>query len=169
MIFRIAAGVAMAITLYACSKDNRTGSDSAGAAATPPSAAATGMGEMAGPMAQGGMAGMTSDTLAQRVENHVKRLESASGTELKALVSEDRSISNELIADCEKMMRMEKMTPPRKWNNAVAQMRSDMTRMASANGAELDRLGKEHAKHIRDMLSMRHDMMQEMMKGMKKM
>lgn len=58
-------------------------------------------------------------------------------------------------------MRMEKMTPPRKWNNAVAQMRSDMTRMASENGAELDRLGKEHAKHIRDMLSMRHDMMQE--------
>ncbi len=169
MISRIAAGVALAITLYACSKGDRTASDSAAAAATPPSAATTGTGAMSGPMAQGGMAGMTSDTLAQRVENHAKRLESASGTELKALVSEDRSISNELIADCEKMMRMEKMTPPRKWNNAVAQMRSDMTRMASANGAELDRLGKEHAKHIRAMLSMRHDMMQDMMKGMKKM
>ena len=160
MISRIAAGVALAITLYACSKDDRTASDSAVAVATPPSAAAT--------MPQGGMAGMSSDTLAERVENHVKRLESASGAELKALVSEDRSISNELIADCEKMMRMEKMTPPRKWNDAVAQMRSDMTRMASANGAELDRLGKEHAKHIRDMLGMRHDMMQDMMK-MKKM
>ncbi len=119
---------------------------------------------MAGPMAQGGMAAMTSDTLAQRVENHVKRLRSASGAELKALVAEDRSISNELIADCEKMMRMEKMTPPGKWNSAVAQMRSDMTRMASANGADLDRLGKEHAQHIQDMLSMRHDMMQQMMK-----
>ncbi len=169
MISRIAAGVALAITLYACSKNDRTASDSAAAAATPPSAAATGTGAMSGPVPQGGMAGMSSDTLVQRVENHVKRLESASGTELKALVSEDRSISNELIADCEKMMRMEKMTPPRKWNNAVAQMRSDMIRMASANGAELDRLGKEHAKHIRDMLSMRHDMMQDMMKGMKKM
>lgn len=169
MISRIAAGIALATTLFACSKGDRTASDSAAAAAAPPSAAATGTGEMAGPMAQGGMAGMTSDTLAQRVESHAKRLESASGTELKALVSEDRSISNELIADCEKMMRMEKMTPPRKWNNAVAQMRSDMTRMAAANGAELDRLGKEHAKHIRGMLSMRHDMMQEMMKGMKKM
>jgi len=169
MISRIAAGVALAITLYACSKDDRTASDSAAAAATPPSAAATGTGAMSGPMSQGGMARMSSDTLAERVENHVKRLESASGAELKALVSENRSISAELIADCEKMMRMEKMTPPRKWNNAVAQMRSDMTRMASANGAELDRLGKDHAKHIRDMLSMRHDMMQDMMKGMKKM
>ncbi|MBA3466034.1 MAG: hypothetical protein H0T21_01395, partial [Gemmatimonadaceae bacterium] len=112
MISRIAAGIALAITLYACSKNDRTASDSAVAAATPPSAATT--------MPQGGMAGMTSDTLAERVENHVKRLESASGAELKALVSEDRSISEALIADCEKMMRMEKMTPPRKWNNAVA-------------------------------------------------
>ena len=112
--------------------------------------------------------GMSSDTLADRVENHVKRLESASGGDLKALVAEDKSISNELIADCEKMMRMEKMTPPRKWNTAVAQMRTDLRQMASANGGELDRLAKDHANHIRDMLGMRHDMMKDM-KDMKKM
>lgn len=48
------------------------------------------------------------------------------------------------------------------WNDAVAQMRTDLRRMASANSAELDRLAKDHAKHIRDMLSMRHDMMKDM-------
>lgn len=162
MISRIAAGIALATTLFACSKGDRTATDS-GAVTTPsPSAAATGTGAMSGPMTQGGMAGMHADTLAERVENHLKRLESASGAGLKALVSEDRSISNELIADCEKMMRMEKMTPPRKWNTAVAQMRTDLRQMASANGDELDRLAKDHAKHIRDMLGMRHDMMKDM-------
>lgn len=64
MISRIAAGIALATTLSACSKGDRTATDSAAVATLSPSEAATGTGAMSGPMPQGAMAGMHADTLA---------------------------------------------------------------------------------------------------------
>lgn len=108
---------------------------------------------------QQAMAGMHEDTLAARVQAHLQRLATNNPDSLRALVPADREVVTTLIADCEKMMRDMKMTPPQKWQDAVRDLRQDLDRMATMSGAQLQSAVPEHRKRIEDMLSMRRDMM----------
>ncbi len=155
----IAMSVCLLATSTACrSEAGKSAADSNAAAAAPaPGGAApanTGQHAMAG-----GMSGMHEDTLAARVQAHVQRLSTNNPDSLKALVPADRDVVNSLIADCEKMMREMKMTPPRKWNSAVADLRADLGRLPTLSGAALQTAMADHRKRIEDMLSMRRDMM----------
>lgn len=109
--------------------------------------------------AMGGMKGMHEDTLAPKVQAHLQRLQTSNPDSLRALVSEDRQVVTTLIADCEQMMRGMKMDPPRKWRNAVQELRQDLDRMANMTTAQLQQAMPEHRKRIEGMLAMRRDMM----------
>ncbi len=116
-----------------------------------------------GPRAMAGsMKSMHEDTLAARVQAHLQRLATNNADSLKALVPIDRDVVTTLIADCEKMMREMKMPPPRKWNDAVKDLRQELARMATMSGAQLQGVIPEHRKRIEGMLSMRRDMMRMM-------
>ena len=107
----------------------------------------------------GGMHGMYQDTLAPKVESHVQRLATTDPDSLKALVPVDREIVTALTSDCEQMMREMKMDPPRKWRNAVQDLRQDFDRMARMSGAQLRTVMPGHRERIEGMLAMRRDMM----------
>lgn len=121
-------------------------------------AAARGADTSRGAMA-GGMQAMHQDTLAAKVEAHLRRLDTTNPDSLRALVPVDREVVTTLIADCEQMMRAMKMEPPRKWRNAVQDLRQDLDRMASMSGAQLRTVMPEHRTRIEGMLAMRRDMM----------
>lgn len=104
-------------------------------------------------------AGMHQDTLATQVETHVQLLASANGDSLKALVPADQRVVTNLIADCEMMMRQMKIDPPRKWTNAVTDLRQDLAKMPAMSPSQLQAFMPEHRKRIEEMLSMRRDMM----------
>ncbi|MFN2398150.1 MAG: hypothetical protein ABR543_05850 [Gemmatimonadaceae bacterium] len=115
-----------------------------------------------GDSARGGMPGMQEmheDTLAPRVEAHLRRLATTNPDSLKALVPANREMVNALIADCEQMMREMKMQPPAKWTNAVRDLRRDLDRMAGMTGEQLRAAMPQHRQRIEDMLGMRRDMM----------
>ncbi|MCY7380144.1 MAG: hypothetical protein LH467_12515 [Gemmatimonadaceae bacterium] len=73
--------------------------------------------------------------------------------------ADDRRVVTALIADCEQMMRELKMEPPRKWRDAVHELRTDLDRMTNMTGAQLEQAMPEHRKRIEGMLAMRSDMM----------
>lgn len=140
-------------TFSACRSEPRGG--------TAETAAATSRGAVADTSqhAVGESKGMHQDTLAARVQAHLQHLSTNNPDSLKALVPADREVVTALIADCEKMMREMKMNPPKKWQDAVKDLRQDLNRMASMNGAQLQSAVPKHRKRIEDMLSMRRDMM----------
>lgn len=153
--------LALLATVAACNPGSRDRSaDSTGAGAGATVAAAPGdSGHTPMPAGAPGMSGMHQDTLAPKVEAHVQRLQTANPDSLRALVPDDRRVVTALIADCEQMMREMKMEPPRKWRNAVQELRTDLDRMANMTGAQLERAMPEHRKRIEGMLAMRRDMM----------
>lgn len=108
------------------------------------------------------MAGMQSDTIVAVVEADLARMDKASPDSLKALLPQHREVVNALIKDCEEMMRMENMSPPRKWINTVADVRQDMASMAPTSAASVKQAWPDHQQHLRSMLNMRHDMMKSM-------
>ncbi len=108
------------------------------------------------------MAAMKPDTIAAAVATHLTRLDAASADSLKALLPLHRQVVDALIADCEEMMRMEKMSPPRKWESTVADVRQDLARMAPMPAAEVKQAWPDHRQRIGDMLNMRRDMMSHM-------
>ncbi len=139
----------------ACRTDSRERADSATLPAMP---------GMTGDSAHGAMGmsdtqGMHQDSIVPRMQAHLQRLATASPDSLKALVSEDQRVVTALIADCEKMMRDTKMTPPGKWNDAVRDLRQDLDRMPAMTAAQLSAAMPGHRQRIEGMLSMRHDMM----------
>ena len=144
----------------ACRSNERAPAADSAADATPATstAAADSAGTAATPTGQA-MGGMHQDTLAARVEAHLGRLASSDPDSLRALVPVDREVVTTLIADCERMMRQMKMDPPRKWRNAVRDLRRDLDRMDSLSGAQLQQAIPEHKKRVEGMLAMRHDMM----------
>lgn len=149
---RLVAAVVVGLVSVGCGKSGnanstKAGDTAGGAVSTPPSAS----GSMAGAMHQ--------DTLAAQVENHMQLLASANGDSLKALVPTDQRVVTNLIADCEMMMRQMKIDPPRKWTNAVADLRQDLAKMPSMSASQLQAFMPEHRKRIEGMLSMRRDMM----------
>jgi hypothetical protein len=135
--------------------ENAAATAGTGAAASP----AGDSGHAAMPGGAQGTGAMHQDTLAPRVEAHLQRLQTNDPDSLRALVPANRDVVNALIADCEQMMREMKMEPPRKWRNAVQDLRRDLDRMASMTGAQLRQLAPEHRKRIEGMLAMRRDMM----------
>lgn len=143
----------------ACSSGDRAPAADTPAGAA--SAASTTVGDSARAAAPGGemMGMMHQDTIAARVQAHLGKLATNDPDSLRALVPTDREAVTTLIADCEKMMRDMKMDPPRKWRNAVRDLRQDLDRMSSMSGAQLRQAMPEHRKRIEGMLSMRHDMM----------
>jgi len=56
-------------------------------------------------------------------------------------------------------MRQMKMEPPRKWRNAVQDLRTELDRMTNICGAQIAKGKPEHRKRIEGMLAIRCDMM----------
>ncbi len=150
-------GILMIAAACSPGKTDRS-ADSAGAGAMTGAAPAD-SGQMAIPGGAQGMSGMHQDTLVPKVQAHLQRLQTANADSLRALVPDDRQVVTALIADCEQMMRQMKMEPPRKWRNAVQELRTDLDRMAKMTGAQLAQAMPEHRKRIEGMLAMRRDMM----------
>ncbi len=100
-----------------------------------------------------------SDTVAQRAGADIEQFASAPTDRVKSLLPAHTSAVEALLADCERMMRQMKMTPPAKWNKATAEIRSDLTRMAGMNPSQLKTFVPEHRAHVEGVLSMRRDMM----------
>ncbi|GAC1654871.1 MAG: hypothetical protein NVS4B3_19220 [Gemmatimonadaceae bacterium] len=154
-LLQIAALTGLLAAAVACQPEprNQTGSGTT-------AAADTSRRKMTGDM-QGmqGMQGMHQDTVTSTVEAHLRRLASTNADTLSALMPADREVVTALIADCEQMIRQMKMDPPRKWRNAVQELRQDLDHMRQMSGAQLRTAMPEHRKRIEGMLAMRRDMM----------
>lgn len=107
----------------------------------------------------GAMGAMHSDSVATRAEADLAAFQSASPDGAVKLVRAHRAAVEALIADCEQMMRQMKMTPPAKWNRAIADLRQDLTHMDTANAAALHAMMPAHRERVSALLAMRHDMM----------
>lgn len=153
---RFAPIVSLLIIGAACSSPDRTASDTAAPSAM--SAAASSDSAMAhgGGMAMGGM---HADTVVERVQRDLAAMDAASDDAIAPLVPAHRQTVEALIADCEMMMKEMKMTPPGKWNEAVAAMRKDLGMMDTAKGASLHAMWPQHKQRVQAMLDMRRDMM----------
>ena len=149
--------VSLLIIGAACSSSDRKASDTAAAGAMSSAAASSDTMKKAG----GGMAmsGMHADTVVTRVQRDLAAMDAASDDAIVSLVPAHRQTVDALIADCETMMKEMKMTPPSKWNEAVAALRKDLGMMAAAKGASLHAMWPEHKQRVQAMLDMRHDMM----------
>lgn len=144
----------------ACGKSPDRAADTTGMMAPAMADGAAGDSAMAGGMRAPN--GMHSDTLVERTEADLKALEGASPAAAAALLPAHENVVNALIADCEKMMRDEKMTVPAKWTTTVAELRRDLDRMRTADAASLGAMRTAHIERVRAVLSMRHEMMQKM-------
>ena len=150
----------------ACSSSEHATADSAAAApgtAASATAAPSDSGmrhDSAGGMANAaGMQGMHADTIVERVRRDLAAMDAAPGDSITRLVPAHRQTVDALIADCETMMKQMKMDPPRKWRNAVADLRADLGKMGTANATAVRALWPEHKRRVEGMLAMRHDMM----------
>lgn len=160
------SAVLLMFNTAACGRSESARSDSAGAgmmtAQTPSGMAGEKMsseGGMSTTGAMGGMGAMHSDSVATRAEADLAAFQAASQDGAVKLVPAHRAAVEALIADCEQMMRQMKMTPPAKWNRAIADLRQDLTRMTTANATALHAMMPAHRVRVRALLSMRHDMM----------
>ena len=143
----------------ACDRDHAPSPDSAAAAAAHPAA----MPAMAGDSGKSGGMGMADmahpDAVVERTKADLSALQQAAGADVVKLVPAHAVVVEALIADCEQMMETMKMPAPEKWTNAVAELRTDLGRMRSANTAAVHAMLPAHAERVNAMLSMRHDMM----------
>ena len=144
--------LATAFLTAACGGTEKAASDRAVTTATPDSAH-----NMA---AMGGMGAMAHhDTIADRVVADLDRMAKASTDSAKVFLPAHRAIVTALIADCDKMMRDMKMTPPAKWTAATAAVRADLDRMPGMNAVQINGFIPAHRKRVEAILAMRHDMM----------
>ncbi len=148
----------------ACGRGDSARSDSAGgmmAAQTASGMAGDKMngGAMSDTGAMGAMGAMHSDSVAMRAEADLAAFQAVSPDNAVRLVGVHRAAVEALIADCERMMRQMKMTAPAKWNQAIADLRQDLTRMETANAAALHAMMPAHRERVSALLAMRHDMM----------
>ena len=150
--------LSLVILAAACSSKDAS-KDTAAMAMTPaPSAGGAMMaGDSAGKMA--GMGGMHTDSVAARVQGDLTAMNAASGETIVPLVAAHRQTVEALIADCEMMMKQQKMNPPQKWTKAVAALHADLSHMTTANAAALHAMWPAHSQRVQGMLDMRHDMM----------
>ena len=156
--------VSLLLLCAACGSSERATTDTASpgaAASASPARGDTAMRpDSAGGMAgMSGMAGAHADTVVDRVRNDLAAMDAAPGDSITRLVPAHRQAVEGLIADCEMMMRQMKMDPPRKWRNAVADLRADLGKLATANATAVRALWPAHKQRVEEMLAMRHDMM----------
>ena len=107
----------------------------------------------------GDMKGMKPDTVVEHVRKDLDAMDGASGAAMVSLVPTHKQTVESFIADCEAMMKGMKMTPPAKWTDAVATLRSDLGKMQTADAASLHAMWPTHKQHVQGMIDMRHDMM----------
>lgn len=137
----------------ACGKTESAKMDTAAMAPATPAA----MGSMAGDkMAMGDS---HSDSIASQAQTDLDGLRAASADDAVKMVPAHARAVNALIADCEQMMKRQKMTPPAKWNAAVAAVRTDLKKMSTANASALHAMVPAHADRVKAILDMRHEMM----------
>lgn len=158
-LIRYTLALAALSTIAACSSKDRAPAADSAAIASPVSAAGADSARMTAAAGGETMGTMHRDTLAARVQAHLGRLATNNPDSLRALVPADREVVTMLIADCEQMMRRMRTDPPRKWRNAVRELRQDLDRLSSMSGTRLQQAMPEHRRRIEGMLAMRHDMM----------
>ncbi len=120
---------------------------------------------VAGPNDMGGMRSNSSmpmthsDTVTASAAADIEQFASAPADRVKSLLPAHATAVEALLADCERMMREMKMTPPAKWNRATTEIRSDLTRMGGMSPSQLKEFVPEHRAHVEGILGMRRDMM----------
>ena len=120
---------------------------------------------VAGPNDMGGMRSSSSmpmthsDTVAMSAGADIEQFASASADRVKTLLPAHKRAVEDLLADCERMMREMKMTPPAKWDKATTEIRSDLTRMEGMSPSQLKAFVPDHRAHVEGILGMRRDMM----------
>ena len=67
-----------------------------------------------------------------------------------------------MLEDCKRMIADRKMTPPRKWTTLDASLRKDLQRFATLTTAQLEASMPGHVERVKQLLTMREDMMKEM-------
>ena len=150
LLTTVACGAVM--SLAACTSEKKA----SGAADT---AAVAGANDMGGMRSGSSMSMTHSDTVAQRAGADIEQFASAPADRVKTLLPAHTRAVEDLLADCERMMREMKMTPPAKWNKATAEIRSDLTRMKGMGPSPLKAFMPEHRAHVEGILAMRRDMM----------
>ena len=150
---KLSAALAL-VAVAACSKTETPKADTAAMAM--PAATTT-----AGAMSGNGMAmdNAMSDSIAAHAQMDLDSLVAASPAAAVKRVPEHKQAVEALLADCERMMKQMKMTPPAKWNTAVATIRADLAKMSTANATALHAMVPAHADHLKGILGMRKDMM----------
>ena len=146
------ATVLTMFALAACSKKEAPKADTTAMAMPAPAP---------GAMSGNGMAmdNAKSDSIAAHAQMQLDSLVAASPEAAVKRVPEHSQAVEALLADCERMMQQMKMTPPAKWNTAVATIRADLKGMRTANAAALHAMVPAHADHLKGILGMRKDMM----------
>lgn len=144
--------VLVLFAVAACSKSEPAKTDTAAMMPATPAAM--------GSMSDKGMAmsGTHTDSVAAHAQTDLDALRAASADEAVKLVPAHVQAVNALIADCEQMMKQMKMTPPAKWNTAVAAVRADLAKMSTASASALHAMVPAHADRVKGILDMRHDM-----------
>ena len=100
-----------------------------------------------------------SDSIAAHAQVHLDSLVAATPDAAVKRVPAHSQAVEALLADCERMMKQMKMTPPAKWNTAVATIRADLKGMRTASATALHAMLPAHADHLKGILDMRKDMM----------
>ncbi len=150
LLTTVACGAVM--SLAACTAEKK-------ASSTADTAALAGPNDMGGMRSDASMPMTHSDTVAQSAETDIEQFASAPADRIKSLLPAHTSAVEALLADCERMMRQMKMTPPAKWNTATAEIRSDLTRMGGMSPSQLKAFVPDHRAHVEGILGMRRDMM----------
>ncbi len=140
------------MSLAACTAEKKA----SGAADT---ATIAGSNDLGGMRSNASMPMTHSDTVALSASADLEQFASAPDDRVKSLLPAHTSAMEALLADCERMMRQMKMTPPAKWDRATAEIRSDLTRMGGMNPSQLKAFVPEHRAHVEGILGMRRDMM----------
>lgn len=112
-----------------------------------------------GGMRDSSMSMAHSDTVAERANTDLAQFVAADSKSLKSLLPAHTRAVEDLVADCERMMREMKMTPPEKWKKANAEIQSDLKRMRGMTPSQLKAFVPEHRVHVEGILQMRQDMM----------
>ena len=148
------ATVLVLFAVAACSKQETPKADTSAMAMPAPTTTS-------GAMAGNGMAmdNAKSDSIAAHAQMHLDSLTAATPEAAVKRVPEHSQAVEALLADCERMMKQMKMTPPAKWNSAVTTIRADLKGMRTANASALHAMLPAHADHLKGILGMRKDMM----------
>lgn len=150
LLTTVACGTMM--SLAACTSEKK-------APGMPDTAAVAGPNDMGGMRSDSSMSMTHSDTVALHAGADIDQFASAPADRVKTLLPAHTKAVEDLLADCERMMREMKMTPPAKWSKATAEIRSDLTRIGGMDPSQLKAFMPGHRARVEEILEMRRDMM----------